>query len=245
MERVNEAPPKQSERESGQRPGGSRAASGRREPGRGSRLTELPVLVLLAFVIAVVIKTFVVQAFFIPSESMLPTLKTGDRVLVEKIGYHLGGPQVGDVIVFERASGLPEPDLPWYDDTRNFLRELIGLPTAYGAQDYIKRVVATGGDTFSYKGSPRQLTVNGEVVAQDFVFGGTDRTSKAVTSSDCSNLGMKPADGGCKVPQGSLFVMGDNRSNSEDSRFIGVVPDDAVVGRAFVIVWPLDDLSAL
>ncbi|CAN5752796.1 N/A [soil metagenome] len=245
MERVNEAPPTRTEDQSPPRPGAKQAAAGRKERSRASRLTELPVLVLLAFVIAVVIKTFVVQAFFIPSESMLPTLKTGDRVLVEKLGYHLGSPEVGDVIVFERASGLPEPDLPWYDDTRNFLRELIGLPTAYGAQDYIKRVVATGGDTFKYAGNPRRLTVNGRAVPQGFVLGGSDRVSKVVTSRDCRNLGMKPAAGGCSVPQGSLFVMGDNRSNSEDSRFIGVVPEDAVVGRAFVIVWPLADLSAL
>lgn len=245
MERVNEAPAEQADDRSRQRPGANEPTAGPKKPGRAARLTELPVLVLLAFVIAVVIKTFVVQAFFIPSESMLPTLKTGDRVLVEKLGYHLGSPEVGDVIVFERASGLHEPDLPWYDDTRNFLRELIGLPTAYGAQDYIKRVVAAGGDTFRYTGTPRRLTVNGEVVPQDFVLGGADRVSKVVTRRDCVNLGMKPAGDGCRVPQGSLFVMGDNRSNSEDSRFIGVVPEDAVVGRAFVIVWPLADLSSL
>ena len=243
MERVNEAPADQA-RGQGQQQGAKKSA-GPQKSRSGSHFTELPVLVLLAFVIAVVIKTFVVQAFYIPSESMLPTLRTGDRVLVEKLGYHLSSPEVGDVIVFERASGLPEPDLPWYDDTRNFLRELIGLPTAYGAQDYIKRVVATGGDTFSYTGTPRKLTVNGHVVPQDFILGGTDRASKVVTERDCRNLGMKPVAEGCEVPPDSLFVMGDNRSNSEDSRFIGVVPVDAVVGRAFVIVWPLDDVSGL
>ncbi|MDQ3982752.1 MAG: signal peptidase I, partial [Actinomycetota bacterium] len=101
-------------------------------------LAELPVLILIAFVIAIVIKTFFVQAFFIPSGSMIPTLHVGDRVLVEKISYRFGGPSRGQVVVFEKSVFGETPELPWYDDARNFVRELLGLPTGI-EEDYIKR----------------------------------------------------------------------------------------------------------
>lgn len=207
-------------------------------------LGELPMLVLVAFVIAVVIKTFLVQAFFIPSESMLPTLHPGDRVLVEKLSYRLHDPRRGDVVVFEKSVfGAPE-DVPWYRDGANFLRELLGLPTG-GEEDYIKRIVAVGGDTLRYEGSPRRLIVNGDRVPQGFIRGGRDRYSSSITETDCERLRMDPEDGGCVVPAGRVFVMGDNRGDSEDSRILGPIDEDRIVGRAFVLIWPPGSMGLL
>ena len=207
-------------------------------------LTELPMLVLIAFGIAIIIKTFLIQAFFIPSKSMLPALRVGDRVLVEKISYRLHDPRRGDVVVFEKSVFGKAPDLPWYQDARNYLRELLGLPTG-GEEDYIKRVVAVAGDTIRYVGTPRRLIVNGSDVDLSYVKGGNDRFSSTITSNDCKRLEMEAVDDGCRVPAGRIFVMGDNRANSEDSRILGPVDKDRVVGRAFVVIWPPADFGSL
>jgi signal peptidase I len=207
-------------------------------------LTELPMLVVLAFAIAVVIKTLFVQAFFIPSPSMLPTLREGDRVLVEKMSYWFRDPRQGDVVVFAKSVFGAAPDVAWYVDVANFLRELLGLPTG-SEEDYIKRVVATGGDTIRYSGTPRRLIVNGDEVDQSYIRGGRDRSSSTLTAQDCERLDMQPSGGACLVPAGKVFVMGDNRPNSEDSRILGPIAEDKIVGRAFVIIWPPGDVGGL
>lgn len=207
-------------------------------------LAELPVLIALALVIAIVIKTFIAQAFYIPSASMYPTLRVGDRVLVEKIGFRFGEPSRGDVVVFARDVFGPNKDLPWYDDARNFARDLLGLPTSE-EEDYIKRVVAVGGEVISYTGHPRVLLINGEAVEETWIRGGTDRGSQSLTTRDCKRLEMEVAEDGCLVPEDDVFVMGDNRSNSEDSRVIGPIHKDKIVGRAFAIVWPPGNFSGL
>ncbi len=228
----DEAPP---------RPGRPRAKSS----GIIAYLTELPILILFAFGIAILIKTFLVQAFYIPSGSMLPTLQIGDRVLVEKLSYVLGEPARGDVVVFARSVfGPAPPDVPWYEDVRNFTRELLGLPNGR-EEDYIKRIVAVGGDTVSYSGTPRRLVVNGDTIEESFLEGPEDIDSPPLTPRDCGSLSMKRAAEGCRVPRGKVFVMGDNRSNSEDSRVIGPVKVDKIVGHAFVVLWPPADASGL
>ena len=209
------------------------------------QVAELPLLVVIAFVIAIVIKTFIVQAFFIPSGSMIPTLRVGDRVLVEKISYRLHDPRRGDVIVFARELLGPQPDVPWYEDARNFLRELVGLPVGT-EEDFIKRVVAISGDSIRYEGTPRQLYVNDEAVDQSFINRGVDRSSPTLTDKDCRRLDMDISeDGGCLVPAGRVFVMGDNRGNSQDSRFLGPIERDKIIGRGFVVIWPLSHLGSL
>lgn len=207
-------------------------------------LTELPMLILAAFVIAVVIKTFLIQAFYIPSESMQPALQPGDRVLVEKISYRLHDPNRGDMVVFEKSVFGVASDVPWYADVTNFLRELLGLPIGE-EEDYIKRIVAVGGDAIRYSGSPRRLVINGDVVPQPFIRGGRDRFSSSLTAQDCQRLRMRPSEGGCLVPAGKVFVMGDNRGDSEDSRILGPIDEDRIVGRAFLIIWPPGSVGGL
>jgi len=211
-----------------------------------ARITELPVLILLAFFIAVLIKTFLVQAFFIPSSSMFPTLKVGDRVLVQKVQYTFGGPGRGDVVVFERDVFGPQRQekLSTLDKARNFFRDLLGLPTGE-FEDYIKRVVGVGGDVISYSGNPRVLTVNGEKVEESYINRGVDKGSPTLTGSDCKRLDMAQAEDSCRVPAGTVFVMGDNRGNSEDSRIIGPVDEDKIVGRALLIIWPPSDFGTI
>ncbi|HVM34170.1 MAG TPA: signal peptidase I [Actinomycetota bacterium] len=208
------------------------------------QLLEIPILVGLAFVIAIVIKTFLAQAFYIPSPSMRPTLVEGDRVLVEKLSYRFGNPDRGDVVVFAKEVFGVSQDLPWQEDVRNFFRELLGLPTGT-EEDYIKRVVGVSGDVIRYAGEPRRLTVNGDVVEEPYLRKGADRSSQTLTGRDCERLDMERKARGCIVPAGRVFVMGDNRGNSEDSRVIGPIEEDHIVGRAFVVIWPFRNWSGL
>jgi signal peptidase I len=208
------------------------------------QVAELPVLIVLAFGIAVIIKVFLVQAFFIPSASMNPTLVKGDRVLVEKIGYRIGEPKRGQVIVFAQETAGERPDLPWSEDVRNFFRELIGLPTGEET-DFIKRVVAVGGDVITYQGNSRKLVVNGERVDEPYIKGGQDTASTKISRSNCKSMQLEADEGGCRIPAGSVFVMGDNRGNSMDSRVFGPVKEGEIVGRAWIIIWPPEDFGTL
>lgn len=189
---------------------------------------ELPVLVVIAFVVALLIKTFLLQAFYIPSASMEPTLVEGDRVLVEKLSYRWGEPKRGDVIVFEKEFGVlyPEHDDPFWEDIGSALKGLFGFPTG-GTQDFIKRVMAVGGDTI--EGREGRVYVNGEAVDEPYLSEGTETSPF----------------GAVTVPKDMIFVMGDNRGNSDDSRAFGPIPVDEVVGHAFLLLWPPSDFDTL
>lgn len=184
---------------------------------RGSFLRELPILLVVALAVAIVLKTFVVQAFFIPSGSMEPTLEPGDRVLVQKVVY---GPDRGDIIVFSDPQGRPGPDRGIVGGFVHWLSSTLGIERPEH-EDFIKRVIGLPGETVELRDG--RLFVEGALIHEPYLKGAVDTRDY----------------GPVRVPKGSLFVLGDNRLNSNDSRFgLGFVPVDKVVGRAFAIVWP-------
>ncbi len=169
----------------------------------GRWLAELVLLVALAWILALGIKTYVVQPFIIPSSSMEQTLLISDRVLVNKFVYRFSQPKRGDVVVFVS----PED----------------------GRLDLIKRVIAVAGETVDVQDG--KVTVDGKALVEPYV---------NAAYPDHSDL-----DAPVKVPAGMIWVMGDNRANSKDSRFIGPQPVSQVLGRAFAIYWPLSRLTWL
>ena len=183
-------------------------------------LKELPVLIVVAFGIALLIKTFLLQAFFIPSGSMENTLLIGDRVLVSKFLYKFTKPKYGDVIVFVSPlqSTTPKVDHGPIGNLFSGLSEGLGLKSS--ERDFIKRVIATEGQTVQIKDGA--VTVNGKTLKEPYRF-------------DQSKL---PDFGPLTVPKDKIFVMGDNRNNSQDSRVFGPIARSSVVGRAFVLIWP-------
>lgn len=184
---------------------------------RRSFLRELPILFIVALAVAIVLKTFVVQAFFIPSGSMEPTLEPGDRVLVQKVVY---GPDRGDVIVFSDPQGRPGPDRGIVGGFVHWLSSTLGIERPEH-EDFIKRVIGLPSETVELRDG--RLFVDGVRIREPYLKGAVDTRDY----------------GPVKVPEGELFVLGDNRLNSNDSRFgLGFVPVDKVVGRAFAIVWP-------
>ncbi|NJQ04561.1 signal peptidase I [Streptomyces lonarensis] len=202
---------------------------------------ELPILIGVALVLALLIKTFLLQAFSIPSDSMQNTLQRGDRVLVDKLTPWFGAtPDRGEVIVFRDPGGwLPPPvDEGGFWPTVQEGLSQIGLMPSAEDQNLIKRVIAVGGDTVEcQEGGP--VTVNGVAVQEmDFIFPG---------NSACDDRPFGPID----IPEGRLWVMGDHRQDSQDSRFHmngpggGTVSEDSVVGRAIVVAWPINRWSVL
>ncbi|MFB7945157.1 signal peptidase I [Kitasatospora phosalacinea] len=215
----------------------------RRAPRQRSFWKELPILIGIALILALVIKTFFVQAFSIPSGSMENTLQVGDRVLVDKLTPWFGSePERGEVVVFKDPGGWLN-DEPTQRSDNSFVRgvqdvfSFIGLMPSSDEKDLIKRVIAVGGDTVECQGSG-PVKVNGVALDEPYIFPG---------NTPC---GEKPF-GPVNVPKGTIWVMGDHRGNSLDSRYHmdqpggGTVPVDNVVGRAFVVAWPIGDWATL
>ncbi|MBT8164240.1 MAG: signal peptidase I [Acidimicrobiia bacterium] len=178
---------------------------------------ELPILVLVALVVAVIIKTFFFQAFYIPSGSMIPTLEINDRVLVNKLSYRFGAVERGDILVFDSPEAI--------DVERSFPARVfrsIGEATGLTSPEtvLIKRVVGLPGDTVAIVDG--RVHVNGEPIAEPYL-------PEGVTMRDFEEV---------TIPADHVFMMGDNRNQSRDSRFFGAIPRDDIVGRAFVTVWP-------
>ena len=175
----------------------------RRSSKKGGGVLEFLIILLVSFALVFgFVRPFVVEAFYIPSESMVPTLRVGDRVLVNKFIYRFTDPERGDIVVFESVEG--------------------------GGEDLIKRVVGVPGDEISVRGG--RLLVNGEPQKEPYVNKKyPDRSSSAPTT----------------VPEGHVFVMGDNRANSRDSRYFGPVPERKIEGEAFLRFWPPDRIGGL
>jgi signal peptidase I len=200
----------------------------KKQPGLLAVVRETVVLVALAILLAVVFKTFLVAAFYIPSGSMESTLNVSDRVLVEKVSYRFGDVENGDVVVFVHDDLVLEPNGSSNPIARFFssLGQAIGLVPP-SDRDFIKRVVGVPGDEIACQDG--RLLRNGKPVAEPYLDPG-------VTTDGCKTT---------VVPAGKLYVMGDNRTNSQDSRAFGVIDRSDVVGRAFVRIWPLTHVGWL
>lgn len=182
---------------------------------------------LTALIVAVLIKTFLVQPFYVPSGSMLPTIEINDRVMANKLAYRFGEPQRSDIVIFLNPA-LSEEDL---EETipeaiiRSVL-EAVGVRTR-GEDDLIKRVVAVGGETVAIRDG--LLHVDGVAYREPYL---------------ADDAGMHDF-AEVTVPEGSVFVMGDNRNESLDSRRFGPIPVAEIVGKAVLRIWPLDRLGGL
>jgi signal peptidase I len=197
---------------------GNGAGGARASKKGGGGILEFLVILLVAFALVFgFVRPFVVEAFFIPSESMLPTLEVGDRVLVNKFIYRFTEPGRGDIIVFKSPEGVDNSVDG--NPVERFIGYLGGQRDE--RQDLIKRVVGLPGDTVAVRDGT--LFVNGEPQNEDFL----NREFP-----DQSFFGQTT------VPEDHVFVMGDNRSNSRDSRFIGPIPQENIEGEAFLRFWP-------
>ena len=191
---------------------------------------EFPILVVIAVGLAVLIKTFLLQAFFIPSGSMETTLHgcdgcQGDRILVNKVVYDFRGIRRGDIVVFDgkdnyQADTAPEQQPTnivsrWLHDAISF----VGL--APKGTDYVKRVIGLPGDVVKCCDAQGRVEVNGAPLNEPYVYDDDHHAFGPIT-----------------VPAGKLWLMGDHRSQSQDSRYVGAVPKRDVLGRAFVTIWP-------
>ena len=224
----------------------ARRARRRAEAKKGSLLRELPVLLLVAFVLALIVKTFFVQAFFIPSGSMEETLHgctgcTGDRVLVNKVPYWFGEPEPGDIVVFKGPdTWTPEVTVSepgnWFSGALLWLGRTVGVAPP-SEDDFVKRVIAVGGQTVQCCDAEGRVTVDGQPLDEPYIHENTPIESRAF--------------GPVTVEEGRLWVMGDHRSASADSkvhmgdRYSGTVGVDDVIGKAAMIVWPVSRFGML
>jgi signal peptidase I len=182
---------------------------------RGAWLVEIAIVVVVALVFAVVLRTFAVQTFFIPSASMEPTLMVGDRILVNKLSYHFHGVGRGDIVVFQRPAN----------------EDCAGAPVS----DLVKRVIGLPGNVVSLNTSG-QVLINGKVLPEPWLPRGV--TTSAGPPGAAYNLTHPYT-----VPAGDYYVMGDNRSVSCDSRYWGPIPKSLIVGKVDARIWPLSRIT--
>ncbi len=208
------------------------------QPRRGgltALLRETAIVVGLSLVIATLVRIFLVQAFLIPSQSMEDTLLIGDRVLVSKLTTRFGEIHRGDVVVFADPDGWLSPAADAGPTTvggrvRDAL-QFVGVLPDDSEGHLIKRVIGLGGDTVACCDDDGRVTVNGVAIDESTYLRPGDEPSATDFEVD--------------VPAGELFVLGDHRSNSGDSRVNGTVPEDKVTGRAFAVVWPISQWRSL
>jgi signal peptidase I len=243
-------PPSDGARSMPQRPevAGGAAPTGRKaaphgrstKPAKGGWLRESVTVMVCALVLSILIKTFLAQAFYIPSGSMQNTLAIGDRVMVNKLAPGPFDLDRGDIVVFVDPGGwlgeLPPDSRPEWQQTMTEVLTFVGLLPQDAGHHLIKRLIGLPGDTVECCDDAGQLTVNGQPIEEPYLKPGTNPSDVEFTA---------------EVPAGKIWVMGDNRSNSEDSRAHlgepggGMVPIKNVVGRAFVVLWPAERIKLL
>jgi signal peptidase I len=209
-------------------------------PRKGSLLKEFPILVVVALIVSLLIKTFLVQFFYIPSGSMENTLQIKDRVAVNKIPFISRSIHRGDIVVFrDPANWLSEPftsESPFVvEKIREGLVALGVLPNP-AKQYLVKRVVGIGGDRVICCNKNKKLTINGKESTEPYIFEGNDP----------SDLNFD-----VRVPAGKIWVMGDHRGASADSRYHqddinkGMVPLNRLTGRVVAVIWPFKNLKII
>ena len=164
-------------------------------------------ILFVALILALLIRVFVAEPRYIPSDSMVPTLEVGDRLVVEKVSYWLHPPQFGDIIVFDPPSQLQQ---------LGFAKD----------QAFIKRIIGTSGQTVQVKGG--KVYVNSKPLTEPYIAAPPDYSLPPVT-----------------VPDGNVFVMGDNRPNSNDSHVWGFLPEQNIIGRAWIRFFPFNRMGRL
>ncbi len=193
----------------------------------GRAVGESVGLVLVALVLSVLVKTFLLQVFWIPSGSMLPTLALRDRIAVDRVSYQLRDPERGEVVVFSRAVAGEPPSL--LDRAGDLL--VSGLGATADQEQLVKRVIGLPGETVEIRDGA--VHVDGRPLAER-------------ATADGGYLQAAPGDdfGPVAVPDGRYFLMGDNRDGSDDSRgSLGTIPREDVVGRAVAVIWPVTRLG--
>ena len=197
-----------------------------------SFLAELPILIIIAFVLALLLKTFLVQAFFIPSSSMEPTLGIGDRVLVNKLSYRLRDPRRGEVAVFTEHTDGADTDPSLSEQVVDFLSSGLGFARP-DERDFIKRIIGLPGEEIAMRDGV--ILIDGEPLPE-----ATTTEGGYLSAPDLTDFGP------VEIPDDHYFMMGDNRPNSADSRFtLGPIDEENLVGRAFVVIWPLTRVDTL
>jgi len=207
---------------------------------KGSLLREIPIIVVSALIVSIVIKTFFLHFFFIPSGSMENTLQVGDRIAVNKLANFVSDIRRGEVVVFrDPAKWLGDPAPSTASAPVHAIQtglEAVGILPDPAKQYLIKRVVGVGGDTIICCDKSGHLTVNGIAVTEPYIFAGNAPSDSKFNVT---------------VPKDFIWVMGDHRGASADSRFHtedihkGMVPLKSVVGRAVFVVWPFNHIKFL
>ncbi|WP_183342464.1 signal peptidase I [Conexibacter arvalis] len=191
-----------------------------------NKVVELVGIVVFALLLAFLIQLFLVKTYRIPSGSMEPTLDIGQRVLVNRIGMRFGEPKVGDIVVFHPPEGAdvrPLGACGTSDEGVGTTRPCSVATPGASDQTFIKRVVAVGGDTVAIRGG--RVVLNGRVQDEPFI-------------RPCGPEGACSFPTAVTVPDGSFYMLGDNRGASDDSRFWGPVKEDQLIGTAFATYWP-------
>jgi signal peptidase I len=196
-------------------PDGAIGVEARPRRSTGAWLLEWVVILVVILGFTFLLRAFVIQTFSIPSGSMLPTLQIGDRIVVDKLDFHV---HRGSIVVFKRPP-LEEQDYP----------------------DLVKRVVGLPGETVTAKDG--NIYIDGKLLAEPWLPKGPDAYTAPIPGDPHPQFNL-PA-GGVKVPPDEYFVMGDNRTNSEDSRWFGPIPRSLIVGRAVAVVWPFSQIKGL